>query len=433
MAFNKYPPGIISPGYLSRKALPIKKNDAEPLTREDVQYDLLDCIFSDTKAVFTDPFKDQEKVTFGDLYISALHNSNKCSKVLKDKMVETPAFAIELGKISLLTNVGRINTTMAFFPEMKTALRTYHPVPSLQKTDGNAQDAPRIKNCLKAALLASESKGIPPATPEEILSKRRAGLCPPTSVVNLVFVLSTHAAPLSPTHFDGTLNFLDLFIPGKGYASYERAQAFLWFIYHYLEDAEGPNPFADKFAQKNPGKAPQLRELGENEVENIDTQEEIQWGRAMSARRNTFLQQLVSSLEYEKRTGRSAAPLFISVTPENGTGRRSQRQVYDSTPREEGSFLFYVPSQNSATSARSERGRNQHALRTVTEAEVPAGPRLSRRNMVDHAWIIATTTDPLDDSDGERGESEHVLLDYGMHRCDLFPLPRVLSILRYWF
>jgi hypothetical protein len=28
-------------------------------------------------------------------------------------MVETPAFAIEFAKISLLTNVGRINTTMA--------------------------------------------------------------------------------------------------------------------------------------------------------------------------------------------------------------------------------------------------------------------------------------------------------------------------------
>lgn len=55
---------------------------------------------------------------------------------------------------------------------MKTALRTYHPVPSLQKSDGNAQDAPRIKNCLKAALLPSELKGVAPSTPEEVLEKR---------------------------------------------------------------------------------------------------------------------------------------------------------------------------------------------------------------------------------------------------------------------
>ena len=103
-----------SVGYLSRKALPIKKNDADPLTRKDVQYDMLEHIFTDKHAVFTSlvPGKT-EKVTFCDLYVSALYNSSKCSKVLKEKMTDTPAFGIELAKLSLLTNVGRINTTMA--------------------------------------------------------------------------------------------------------------------------------------------------------------------------------------------------------------------------------------------------------------------------------------------------------------------------------
>jgi hypothetical protein len=101
-------------GYLSRKALPIKRNDAEPLTREDVQYDLLDYLFTDKRAAFTDPFSNKrDKVTFGDLYINAVYNSNKCSKVLKERMADTPAFGIEFAKIALLTNVGRINTTMA--------------------------------------------------------------------------------------------------------------------------------------------------------------------------------------------------------------------------------------------------------------------------------------------------------------------------------
>ncbi|KJA12745.1 hypothetical protein HYPSUDRAFT_81192 [Hypholoma sublateritium FD-334 SS-4] len=95
-------------------------------------------------------------------------------------MLETPAFATEFAKIALLTNVGRINTTMAFFPEMKTALRTYHPVPSLQKTDGNAQDAPRIKNCLKAVVLPAEAKSAPPSAPDEVLAKLRTGARPPT-------------------------------------------------------------------------------------------------------------------------------------------------------------------------------------------------------------------------------------------------------------
>lgn len=102
-------------GYLSRKALPIKRNDAEPLTREDVQYDLLHAIFSDNRAVFTSQTPGtSSKITFSDLYVSALYHSNKCSKVLKEKMVETPAFAIELAKISILTNIGTFFTSQSW-------------------------------------------------------------------------------------------------------------------------------------------------------------------------------------------------------------------------------------------------------------------------------------------------------------------------------
>ena len=175
--------------YVARKAQPIKRVDSEPLWRKDIQYDFLYYIFSDRTRAFVDyQAPDRPVVNFCDLYVNALYNSPKCSKVLKDKMVETPAFAIEFAKISLLTNVGRINTTMAcpylffllccahsfislslVFPEMKTALRSYHPVPSLQKTDGNLQDAPRIKNCLKAALLPFEARATPPSTPNAIL------------------------------------------------------------------------------------------------------------------------------------------------------------------------------------------------------------------------------------------------------------------------
>ena len=153
----------------------IKRADAEPLTRADLQYDFLKSIFDDDQVVFTDPFQTLggkppgSKVTFRDLYVNALVNSPRSSKNIKDKMVDTPEFGNDFAKISLLANVGRINTTMAckcvvivdafasyganktssVFPEMRTALRTYHPVPSLQMTDDNLQDAPRIKNTLK--------------------------------------------------------------------------------------------------------------------------------------------------------------------------------------------------------------------------------------------------------------------------------------------
>lgn len=86
-------------------------------------------------------------------------------------------------------------TKLLVFPEMKTALRTYHPVPSLQKTNGNAQDAPRIKNCLKAALLPSELKSMPPSTPEEILEKSVRASAPFTPLMSTIHSACTPSSP----------------------------------------------------------------------------------------------------------------------------------------------------------------------------------------------------------------------------------------------
>jgi Ino eighty subunit 1 len=94
---------------------------------------------------------------------------------------------------------------------MRTALRTYHPVPSLQKADANLQDAPRIKNILKACSLKDEATTNMPVTPAELraravstthnhprlpshsaTTRQASGVVPSTSIVNLLFVLSNH-------------------------------------------------------------------------------------------------------------------------------------------------------------------------------------------------------------------------------------------------
>lgn len=158
-------PLIVSVGYLSRKALPIKRHDAEPLTREDVQFALLNYIFSDKKAVFTNqtPGSSPAKITFKDLYHNALSNSNKCSKVLKDKMAETPEFALELSKISLLTNVGRINTTMACaFTEPFIVAAFFHPNHrhySFSRDEDRLED---LSSCSVPAENGRECSGCPP-------------------------------------------------------------------------------------------------------------------------------------------------------------------------------------------------------------------------------------------------------------------------------
>ncbi|KAI5122351.1 hypothetical protein M0805_004109 [Coniferiporia weirii] len=403
-----------------KKILPIKKNDAEMLTRQDIQFDLLDAIFSDTTRVFTDPTpgNTSKKLSFSELYIDALRRSSKCSKVLKDKMDETPAFAIELGKISLLANVGRINTTMAFFPEMRTALRTYHPVPSLQKTSGNLQDAPRIKNCLKAALLPSEQRRSPPSSLAAVLEKLRLGTKPPTSIVNLIFIMSNQTTLLARTHFDPPLDFLDLFMP-INIPSPQRARAFLWLVYHYLEDPSSSsssptpssaNPFADSYSKSTPGKVPWLPRLSPDEMrrrgENVDPAEEIEWGSRMCAQRTTFLQRLVTTSEAEKKNKSSFTTTQVLELAPRRT--RAPRQIYKGDDKE-GGFRHYAPPQPPGCSSFSSVQRKSPYATPPPEG-IPFRPEPRHRTMFEHAFHIVSTSDPLAESDDEY--DEHVKVDY---------------------
>ncbi|GBE78187.1 hypothetical protein SCP_0110700 [Sparassis crispa] len=292
-----------------RKNFAVKHADGEPLTRTDLQYDLLHHIFNNSLAVFTDPYPTlsggpaRTKVTFRDLYVNCLVNAEGCSKTSKTKMRQTPQFGDEFGKLSLLSNVGRINTTMAFFIEMRTALRTYHPVPALQKADGNLQDAPRIKNLLKSCL---REKNL--LTPSEVLSRSEAGEVPPTSIVNIIFIFANHAASIAKAHFDPHLpyDFLDLFTPVH-VSSDSRARAFLWLCYHYHE-ASSCNPFSDAYSDKNIGRIPTLVTLTPEEaaLENIDTPEERDLAERMTVRRKVFVDNKANKEQDKGQDGRKS-------------------------------------------------------------------------------------------------------------------------------
>ncbi|KAA1468632.1 hypothetical protein DENSPDRAFT_815036 [Dentipellis sp. KUC8613] len=310
------PPRSLSPShsslYARRKIFAIKHAEAEPLTRRDIQYDLLGYIFGDTNRVFTDPnAPDARKTTFRDLYVHALIQSSRCSRALREKMQDNPDFATDFAKISLLANVGRINTTMTFLPEMRTALRTYHPVPSLQKTDGNLQDAPRIKNILKACSLKTEPDGVPVA-PAELRARAEKGVAPTTSIVNLLFVLSNHFANVAHTHFGRLdIDFLDLFLP-INISSQSRANAFLWLMYHYHE-ADSDNPFDDAHSRSHPNMVPKLVEITDEELalENVDPPDEKEWGAKMSRFRLDFLsknKQNPKPGEASQEKGKKAGP-----------------------------------------------------------------------------------------------------------------------------
>ena len=134
-----------------KKNLAVKRQDGEPLSRVDLQYDMLHAIFTDKHAVFTDPHTTIRgdpagtRVTFRDLYVNTLLHSPRCSKVSREKLQDNPEFADEFAKIALLSNVGRINTTMACkyspaqHPQHRIALATLsssrhrHECPSLYR------------------------------------------------------------------------------------------------------------------------------------------------------------------------------------------------------------------------------------------------------------------------------------------------------------
>lgn len=99
--------------------------------------------------------------------------------------------------------------------------------------------------------------------------------------------------PIGQKHFEPNIDFLDFFLPVE-FTSKSRAQAFLWLCYHYLESPTVVNPFADDHATRNPGRIPLLEPYSTDPSspsppENVDTQEEKEWGSEMAEKRRNFL------------------------------------------------------------------------------------------------------------------------------------------------
>ncbi|PWN28869.1 hypothetical protein BDZ90DRAFT_230877 [Jaminaea rosea] len=229
-------------------------------------------------------------LTFKELYMEALMNSPRCTKAVRDKVWSDEQFAEDFACVNLLINVGRMNTTLAFYAQMQTVLRSYHPLPALQGNENSRkhmQDAPRMKSLLKSVLLpfekASTGPGSAPiskaaqaavaehapaphemleipSTLEEILKRHSEGRVPATSAVNLIFAFASQANDLSAMHFTAPHDVHSIFFPHKDYPipAKDRARAFLWLVWHYLEggallppgnEATRSNPFADERAQ----------------------------------------------------------------------------------------------------------------------------------------------------------------------------------------
>lgn len=135
----------------------LKKNDGEPYWRNEIQFAFIMELLFNHFRVFKNPYygtpegfdwpehfkvfkdsdgkthpNDGQTLTFFELYLVTLLKSSKISKILKARLMLDINYALNFTVISLLVNIGRLNTTVNFDYEMRSQFRTYHSIPSLQ-------------------------------------------------------------------------------------------------------------------------------------------------------------------------------------------------------------------------------------------------------------------------------------------------------------
>ncbi|CUM68206.1 uncharacterized protein PRCAT00005926001 [Priceomyces carsonii] len=280
----------------------LKKADGEPFWRKDIQYDFLKELFDDKHAVFTNSFphcdvpsaNNSEKLTFLDLYVRTLAESSKCSKILKERLLKDSEMGKSVGKVCLLVNAGRMNTTINFVPEMRSSLRTYHSIPSLQADPvfGGSkplQDTPRLKSILKAVCDTKDHyKSL-----DDIL-KLPSPQKPNTNVIELIFLMSGSIKGIkyhldhSVTYNNNNNSFMEFFLNSRIQPQI-RAKRFLWLLYTYLETSFTPEELAEN--PFNPNVIPPVEYIPDEKIDEFDkdTDFEIEYSEKMYQTRLRYL------------------------------------------------------------------------------------------------------------------------------------------------
>ena len=128
---------------------------------------------------------------------------------------------------------------------------------------------------------------------------------------------------LARTHFENNVDFLDLFLD-KLVPSRNRARAFLWLVYHYLEDPSSSisspgsvstNPFADDHSREHLGRVPELPRYTPEQMrtkrENVDTKEELDVGARMCEERHGYLRRYSRPRESGRRPEDSPSGKYV--------------------------------------------------------------------------------------------------------------------------
>lgn len=319
--YNGYNGGINSMNSMHRKKFKepskytrhLKKQDGDFFTRNDIQYQFLHNLLSDTRQIFYNDFQDvfpistqastdivnvtntnynarlfvgNKLLTFSQLYVLTIASSKKCSKILRDKLLFDNQVALSTCMLSLLVNMGKLNTTVNFFLEMTSQLRTFHSIPSLQHHSHDPkslQDTPRIKSILKA---------IPSG--QELIRLSDWYESPSThfkpNPINLLFTMCENV-PLINTkwieQFVAAKTSLFEIFDSDNFEPKQRADFFLWLMYIHIETDLNPEGIKESLKifnihDKFPMDLPRSKY-------DIDTESEIEYGQGQFAKRQNFL------------------------------------------------------------------------------------------------------------------------------------------------
>ncbi|AGO13838.1 AaceriAGL028Cp [[Ashbya] aceris (nom. inval.)] len=298
----------------SRYTRHLKKQDGEQFTRKDIQFAFLYELLSDKRQIFENThvgsfsisagpptndvlnvtdvtytarnFIGNSRLTFSQLYVLTIASSKKCSKILRDKLLFDHQVAFSTCVLSLLVNFGRLNTTVNFFPEMTSQLRTFHSIPCLQhqtRDPKSLQDTPRIKSILKTIPTGQETLKL---SAWYSSSERHFRVNP----VNLLFTICDNPQIVNE-HFvsgyvDADTTLFELFDSPK-YQPKDRADFFLWLLYIHLETKLTPNEIQESLSLFGIEDKFPMRVA--TEEYDIDTESELIFGEHQNQRRLRFL------------------------------------------------------------------------------------------------------------------------------------------------
>ncbi|TIB64453.1 hypothetical protein E3P78_01190 [Wallemia ichthyophaga] len=255
----------------------IKLADGNILTKKILNFDTI-------QAIFINP-------SFHSLYRNSLLSSPKLPKSLRDKLDSNKIFTLHYLYTSFLVNVGRLNTTLTFQPQIRSNLRVFYPIPSLRLSHFLLGDSPRIKNVLNGTLDPNC------VSLQDVQLRLINGIHPPTPLTNFIFILFNSAQTINRDNLHSGFTLHNLLWPSN-IPSHLASNAFLWLVYHYLhkvsDDQSHPNPFDDDWSRQHPGRCPRLVQLSDAELmhENIDLPEDLEWATQMQQQRIHFLTQL---------------------------------------------------------------------------------------------------------------------------------------------